>query len=109
MRRLLPLKFRRQDIRVDFAHKDPRPINLLNMGGFQIFVWNPSKGVVEKDSLQKYLQYLPARMVTLRVFSQDHSLDEILARAAEETLRRHWPTLLKTSSVPTKVSRAFHI
>jgi hypothetical protein len=106
MRRLLPPKFRRQDIRVDFAHKDPRPINLLNMGGFQIFVWNPAKGVVEKDSLQKYLQYLPARMVTLRVFSQDHSIDEILARAAEETLRRHWPTLLKTSSVPTKASKA---
>jgi uncharacterized protein len=108
MRRLLPAKFRDQDIRVDFAHKDPRPINLLNMGGFQIFVWNPAKGVVEKDSLQKYLQYLPARMVTLRVFSQDHSIDEILSRAAEETLRRHWPTLLKTSSGPRKASRAFY-
>ena len=107
MRRLLPPKFRRQDIRVDFAHKDPRPINLLNMGGFQIFVWNPTKCVVEKDSLQKYLHYLPARMVTLRVFSQDHSIDEVLARAAEETLQRHWPTLLKTPSVPTKVSRDF--
>ena len=97
MRRLLPPKFHRQDIRVDFAHKDPRPINLLNMGGFQIFVWHPTKGMVEKDSLHKYLQHLPARMVTLRVFSQDHAIDEILAKAAEETLRRHWPTLLKTS------------
>jgi len=97
MRQLLPAKLRRQDIRVDFAHKDPRPINLLNMGGFQIFVWNPSKSIVEKDSLQKYLQYLPARMITLRIFSQDHSNDEILAKAAEETLRRHWPTLLKSS------------
>jgi len=97
MRQLLPSKLRRQDIRVDFAHKDPRPVNLLNMGGFQIFVWNPSKGLVEKDSLQKYLQYLPARMITLRIFSQDHSIDEILGKAAEETLRRHWPILLKTS------------
>ncbi|HQU29633.1 MAG TPA: hypothetical protein PKZ24_10730, partial [Nitrospirales bacterium] len=95
MRRLLPTKYRHQDIRVDFAHKDPRPINLLNMGNFQIFVWNPAKGTVEKDSLQKYLQYLPARMITLRVFSQDHSIDEILAKAAEETLRRHWPTLIQ--------------
>jgi len=97
MSQLLPPKLRRQDIRVDFAHKDPRPINLLNMGSFQIFVWNPSKGIVEKDSLQKYLQYLPARMVTLRIFSQDHTNDEILTKTAEETLRRHWPTLLKTS------------
>jgi hypothetical protein len=96
MRQLLPPQFHHQNFRVDFAHKDPRPMNLLNMGGFQIFVWNPNKGIVEKDSLQKYLQYLPARMVTLRIFSQDHSIDEILAKAAEETLRRHWPTLLKT-------------
>jgi HD superfamily phosphohydrolase len=96
MRQLLPAKFRHQDIRVDFAHKDPRPINLLNMGSFQIFVWNPSKGIVEKDSLQKYLQYLPARMITLRIFSQDHSIDGILAKAAEETLRRHWPDFLPT-------------
>lgn len=96
MRQLLPAKFRHQDIRVDFAHKDPRPINLLNMGGFQIFVWNPSKGIVEKDSLQKYLQYLPARMITLRIFCQNHSIDEILAQAAEETLRRHWPDFLQT-------------
>ncbi|MCA9419810.1 MAG: hypothetical protein KC592_02255, partial [Nitrospira sp.] len=97
MRRLLPPKYRRQDIRVDFAHKDPRPINLLNMGNFQIFVWDPAKGTVEKDSLQKYLQHLPARMITLRVFSQDHSIDEILAKAAQETLQRHWPALIQTS------------
>ena len=97
MRQLLPPKLRCQDIRVDFAHKDPRPINLLNMGGVQIFVWNPSKGIVEKDSLQTYLQYLPARMVTLRIFTQDHSNDEMLAKAAEETLRRHWPTLFQPS------------
>lgn len=95
MRRLLPPKLRRQDIRVDFAYKDPRPINLLNMGGFQIFVWNPAKGIVEKDSLEKYLQYLPARMITLRIFSQDHSIDDILSQAAEEALKRHWPNLLK--------------
>jgi uncharacterized protein len=97
MRKLLPPKFRRQDIRVDFAYKDPRPINLLNMGGFQIYVWNPAKDIVEKDSLQKFLQYLPARMITLRIFSQDHSVDEVLTKAAEETLSRYWPSLVKPS------------
>ncbi len=95
MRQLLPPKLRRQDIRVDFAYKDPRPINLLNMGGAQVFVWNSAKGIVEKDSLQKYLRYLPARMITLRIFSKDHSIDDILSKAAEEALQRHWPTLLK--------------
>ena len=97
MRQALPKTLRTLDIRVDFAHKDPRPVNLLNMGGFQIFVWNPSTGHVEKESLQTYLQHLPARMITLRIFSQDHSSDDILAKAAERTLRRHWPELLSLS------------
>ncbi|MDH5563459.1 MAG: HD domain-containing protein [Nitrospirota bacterium] len=94
MRQALPRKWQQTSIQVDFAHKDPRPINLLNMGGFQIFVWNPSTGQVDKESLQTYLQHLPARMITLRIFSQDHSLDEVLAKAAEDTLKKHWPDLL---------------
>ena len=97
MRQRLPRRFRDQDFRVDLAHKDPRPINLMNMGGFQIFVWNPTKGLIEKDSLQKYLYHLPARMITLRIFSQDHTLDAMLAKAAEETLRAHWPDLMNPS------------
>jgi hypothetical protein len=64
------------------------------MGGFQIFVWNPSTANVEKESLQTYLQHLPARMITLRIFSQDHSLDDVLAKAAKDTLQAHWPELL---------------
>jgi HD superfamily phosphohydrolase len=97
MRQALPRKWKHTDIRVDFAHKDPRPINLLSMGGFQIFVWNPSTGSIEKESLRTYLQHLPARMITLRIFSQDHSLDDVLTTAAEETLRTHWPELLNPS------------
>jgi hypothetical protein len=97
MRQALPRKWRQTDIRVDFAYKDPRPINLLKMGGFQIFVWNPVTGNVDKESLQTYLQHLPARMITLRIFSQDHSQDNVLAQAAEETLRKHWPELLHHS------------
>ena len=97
MHQALPRKWKHTDIRVDFAHKDPRPINLLGMGGFQIFVWNSSTGNVEKESLRSYLQHLPARMITLRIFSQDHSLDEVLATAAEETLRNYWPELLNSS------------
>ena len=97
MRQTLPPEFRKTEIRVDFAYKDPRPINLLKMGGFQIFVWDPATGNINKESLQAYLQHLPARMITLRIFSQDHFLDNILAQAAEQTLRKHWPELLRPS------------
>ena len=39
-------------------------------------------------------------MITLRIFSQDHSLDDMLATAAEETLGKHWPELLDSSKGP---------
>ena len=68
------------------AHKDPRPINLLNMGGFQIFVYDPSRRTVEKESLNKFLNYLPARMVQFRIFTLDHHADAELAKAAERVL-----------------------
>ena len=97
IRQTLPRKWRQTDIRVDFAYKDPRPINLLQMGGFQIFVWNPATGHIDKESLHTYLRHLPARMITLRIFSLDHLQDRVLAQAAEETLRKHWPELLYQS------------
>ncbi len=96
LRKSLPQKLRKIDIRVDIAYKDPRPVNLLQMGGFQIFVWNPSTGKVDKETLQTYLQHLPARMITLRIFSQDHEHDEALGNAAEKTLQDYWPELLRS-------------
>ncbi len=96
IRQALPKQLRSVDIRIDLAHKDPRPVNLLNMGDFQIYVWNPSTNRNEKKSLQTYLKHLPARMITLRIFAQDHTLDEDLARAADKTLKKYWPTLSHT-------------
>jgi len=93
MRKRLSRSIKHVDFRVDFANKDPRPINLMNMGGFQIYVYNAGTHAVEKESLDHYLDYLPARMVTLRVFTEDHTHDALLGKAAEETLKEHWPTL----------------
>ena len=93
MRQRLPRTIRHLDFRVDFAHKDPRPLNLMNMGGFQIYVYNARNHVVEKESLDHYLDYLPARMITLRIFSDNHTHDTVLGKAAEETLQAHWPNL----------------
>ncbi len=93
MRKRLSPTIRHVDFRVDFANKDPRPINLMNMGGFQIYVYNAGTHAVEKESLDHYLDYLPSRMVTLRIFTEDHTHDALLGKAAEETLKEHWPTL----------------
>jgi len=69
------------------AHKDPRPINLLNMGGFQIFVYEPSRRAVEKESLRKFFDYLPAQMIQFRIFTLAHQADAELAEAADKVLR----------------------
>ena len=87
MRQHLPRGLKKVEFRIDMAHKDPRPINLLNMGGFQIFVYDPSRRAVEKESLRKFFDYLPAQMVQFRIFTLDHHADAELAEAAETVLR----------------------
>ena len=86
VRKLLPAQLKSIEFRMDVAHKDPRPINLLNMGGFQIFVYEPARKKVEKESLKKFFDYLPAQMVHFRIFTLDHKADSDLAIAAESVL-----------------------
>ncbi len=95
MQKALPPQIAPKDFHIDFAHKDPRPVNLLNMGNFQIYVYNSGSGLIEKDILHRYLQHLPARMITLRIFCKDPTSQSILATAAKQTLRRYWPHMLK--------------
>jgi HD superfamily phosphohydrolase len=87
LRNLLPVHLRKIEFRIDMAHKDPRPINLLNMGGFQIFVYEPARNRVEKESLKKFFDYLPAQLVQFRIFTRDHQADSELALAADAILR----------------------
>ena len=87
IRKALPSRFREIAFRVDMAHKDSRPINLLNMGGFQIFVYDPSTRRIEKERLQTFFEYLPARMVQFRLYAKTHTTDAALAKAAEKVLQ----------------------
>ncbi|GJL67249.1 MAG: hypothetical protein NPIRA05_22200 [Nitrospirales bacterium] len=86
IRKALPRRLRMMKFWIDMAHQDPRPINLLNMGGFQIFVYEPSTHHVAKESLQTFLEYLPARMVQFRIYTHNHEADAELAQAAQQVL-----------------------
>ncbi|GJL53148.1 MAG: hypothetical protein NPIRA02_02800 [Nitrospirales bacterium] len=86
IRQALPPRLRRMKFWIDMAHQDPRPINLLNMGGFQIFVYDPSTRHVAKESLQTFFEHLPARMVQFRIYTHDHKADAELAQAAKHVL-----------------------
>ena len=86
IRKALPPYLRDLQFHVDMAQKDPRPINLLNMGGFQIFVYEPSTQHVAKESLETFFKYLPAKMVQIRLYTQNHEADAELALAAKRVL-----------------------
>ncbi|MEW6544024.1 MAG: HD domain-containing protein [Nitrospirota bacterium] len=86
IRRALPPRLSKLDFRVDMANQDPRPINLLNMGEFQIYVYDPATRTVSKEALKEFFDYLPARIVQFRIFAKDHGADRELAQAAEQVL-----------------------
>ncbi len=86
IRMALPAHLKRLEFRVDMANQDPRPINLLNMGEFQIYVYDPATHTVSKEALKEFFDYLPARIVQFRIFAKDHSTDAALARVAEKVL-----------------------
>ena len=86
IRRALPQSLKHLGFRIDMAHQDPRPINVLNMGGVQLFVYDPATKKTTKESLKKIFDYLPARMVQLRIFTRHHQADQILATVVEKIL-----------------------
>jgi hypothetical protein len=86
IRQVLPARLKKLPFRVDMANQDPRPLNLLNMGEFQIYVYDPATQAVSKEALKEFFDYLPARIVQFRIFAKDHRADAELARVAERVL-----------------------
>ncbi len=86
IRTRLPRSLKRLDFRVDMANQDPRPDNLLNMGEFQIYVYDPATKTVSKEALREFFDYLPARIVQFRIFAKDHRTDAELAKVADTVL-----------------------
>lgn len=88
IRKKLPRRLAATNFRVDIASKDTRPINVLNMGQFQFYVYDPSTQSVEKERLQELFEFLPSRIIQLRIFAEDHHADAELARATEQILSK---------------------
>ena len=42
---------------------------------------------MEKESLKKFFDYLPAQLIQFRIFTRDHQADSDIALAAETLLR----------------------
>ena len=88
IRKHLPRSLKAIPFRVDIASKDTRPVNVLNMGQFQIYVYDAATKVVEKETLRESCQSLPPRIVQLRIFAENHQADAALAHATDKALKR---------------------
>jgi hypothetical protein len=86
IRSLLPKNKRHLLFEVDLALQDPRPESPFAMGEKQVYVYDPSTGKIETESLSELFEFIPAKVVQFRVFSTNRSEHEILARAAEKSL-----------------------
>ena len=97
IREELPPTLKEIPFKVDMANQDPRPLNPLSMGEFQIYVYNPSTQIVSKELLREFFDFIPAKIVHCRVFSLTHDYDLEFSKAAEKVLG------LEESSVKTNV------
>ena len=72
---------------VDIASQDSRPENPMAMGKKQIHTYDPSTGVITKESMAELFAYIPSKIVKFRVFALDHDHDRLLASATEEVFQ----------------------
>ena len=83
----MPQNLKNLTFRVDIASKDTRPFNVLNMGQFQFYIFDPATQSVEKERLKELFEFLPSRVVQLRIFAENHRTDDALARATDKALK----------------------
>ncbi|HSG04911.1 MAG TPA: HD domain-containing protein, partial [Nitrospiria bacterium] len=69
IRESLPTDLKNIEFKVDMANQDPRPLNPLSMGEFQIHVFDPSSKSVSKEALKVYFDFIPAKIVQCRIFT----------------------------------------
>ena len=87
IRDALPPEKRNLVYHVDIASQDSRPENPMAMGKKQIHTYDPSTGIITKESMAELFAYIPSKFVKFRVFALDHDHDRLLAGCTEEVFR----------------------
>src|SRR2546427_719674 len=93
----LPRSLRGFDFRIDMAQQDPRPLNPLQMGDRQIYVYDSFTKRVSQEPLTDLLKYLPGKVAQCRIFAMTHEHDAELATALKRALNE------EPSSIVTNV------
>lgn len=82
----LPRQWKNLDFRLDMAAKDARPLNPIQMGPVQIFVYDPALDRVDAEPLHHLLEWLPARVVQVRVFTRKGEGGSSIGQALNQVL-----------------------
>ena len=95
IKRALPAKLARLDIKVDMAPLDPRP-DPKDTRGTPLYVFDPATQRVSTEPLEEFLDLLPTRLIQFRLYALNHEHDAELSRAAAEVLS-HAPASIATN------------
>ena len=86
IRDLLPAALHGLPFRIDLASKDTRPLNPLQMGDRQLYVFEPTTGRTSTAALRDQFDYIPAKILHCRLFALDHDHDMLLGQLAAQVL-----------------------
>jgi len=87
IRDFLPIKFKNIPMKIDYAAEDGRPINPLNMGKSQIYIYYPATKHISKEPLAKLFEYIPAKIIKCRVFIPSYKNAKEVNEAAKKALK----------------------
>jgi len=87
IRHFLPQALQSIPLRVDYAAQDGRPLNPLNMGKSQIYIFHPATKHVSKEPLAKLFEYIPAKIIKCRVFSISYKYAKQISEASRIALK----------------------
>lgn len=86
VREELPSPMRNVTFRIDLASKDARPLNPIQMGLVQVYIYDPATHRIAVEPLTDLLDWLPARVIQLRVFSNQSLDTETVEKAVQSVL-----------------------
>ncbi|OGF63372.1 MAG: hypothetical protein A2Y62_05255 [Candidatus Fischerbacteria bacterium RBG_13_37_8] len=89
IRSYLPSHLQTIPLCVDYAAQDGRPLNPINMGKAQIFIFNPTTKHISKGPLNQLFEYIPAKIIKCRVFSTSYRYAKSISEASKKALQQY--------------------
>ena len=91
VRQALPPPLRQHPFKIDMAQQDPRPLNPIEGGDRQIYIYDSASQKVSAEPLKELLKHLPGKVAHCRIFAATHEHDAALAKALELALSEDRP------------------